>query len=63
MTITADDTTLILNGSCESMIAALYTLEFFGIILGLKINTDEDNLDCKKYSQDQLIPKKLSGIL
>ena len=37
----ADDTTLILNGSCESMIAALNTLKFCGSISGLKINTDK----------------------
>ena len=57
----ADDTTLILNGSRESMVAALNTLELFGSISGLKINTDKTKVTWigkKRYSQDQLIPKK-----
>ena len=37
----ADDTTLILDGSRESMVAALNTLELFGSISRLNINTDK----------------------
>ena len=36
-----DDTTLIVNSSYESMVAALNTLELFGSKSGLKINTDK----------------------
>ena len=57
----ADNTTLILNGSYESMIAALNTLELFGSISGLKIYTDKTKVTWigkKRHSQDQLIPKK-----
>ena len=62
----ADDTTLLLNGSCESMIAALNTLELFGSISGLKINTDKTKVtwigkkDILKINQ---FLKSLSGIL
>ena len=57
----ADDTTLILDGSRKSMIAALNTLELFGTMSGLKINTDKTKIiwiGKKKYSQDQLIAKR-----
>ena len=37
----AYDTTLILKGSYESMIAGLNTLKLFGSISGLKINTNK----------------------
>ena len=40
----ADDTTLILNGSKESLLAALNILETFGSISGLRINTDKTKL-------------------
>ena len=46
----ADDTTLILDGSKESLIAALNVLEVFGSISGLQINTEKNqaDLDWKK---------------
>ena len=37
----ADDTTLFLDGSKDSLLAALNTLEIFGTISVLKINTDK----------------------
>ena len=37
----ADDTTLILNGECGSLKAALNTLEVFGSYSGLIVNTDK----------------------
>ena len=37
----ADDTTLILNGTVESLQAALNILEIFGSFSGLKVNTDK----------------------
>ena len=40
----ADDTTLILDGSKESLIAALNVLEVFGSISGLQINTEKTKL-------------------
>ena len=43
------------------MVAALNTLELFGSISGLNINTDKTKVTWigkKRYSQDQLIPKK-----
>ena len=40
----ADDTTLILNGSSESLQAALNTLEIFGSYSGLKVNTDKTQI-------------------
>ena len=40
----ADDTTLILDGSKESLVAPLNTLEIFGSMSGLKINTDKTKL-------------------
>ena len=40
----ADDTTLILDGSKESLLAAMNTLEIFGNILGLKLNTEKTKL-------------------
>ena len=57
----ADDTTLILDGSGESMKAALNTLELYGSISGLKINTDKTKIvwiGKKRYSQDKLITDK-----
>ena len=40
----ADDTTLILDGSKESLVVALNTLEIFGSMSGLKINTNKTKL-------------------
>ena len=37
----ADDTTLILDGSKVSLIAALNVLEIFGSISGLQVNTEK----------------------
>ena len=53
----ADDTTLILDGSVGSLLAALNTLEIFGTLSGLKINTDKTKLvwiGKKRYSKDKL---------
>ena len=36
----ADDTTLVLDGSKRSLMAALNTLETYGAISGLLVNTD-----------------------
>ena len=49
----ADDTTLILDGSKQSLLAALNVLEIFGSVSGVKINTDKTNLvwiGKKRYS-------------
>ena len=40
----ADDTTLILDGSKDSLIAALNVLEVFGSISGLQINAEKTKL-------------------
>ena len=40
----ADDTTIILNGTSVSLLAALNTLEVYGSYSGLKINTDKTKL-------------------
>ena len=53
----ADDTTLILDGSKESLIAALNVLEVFGSISGLQINTEKTKLiwiGKKRYSCDKI---------
>ena len=50
----ADDTTLLLDGSKNSLIAALNVLETFGSISGLRINTDKTKLvwiGKKRYSK------------
>ena len=46
----ADDTTLILDGTKDSLIAAINVLEVFGSISGLQINTEKNqaDLDWKK---------------
>ena len=57
----ADDTTLILDGTSDSLESALNTLEILGSISGLKINTDKTKIvwiGKKKYSKEKLIPKK-----
>ena len=54
----ADDTTLFLNGSRESLLAALNTLEIFGSFSGLKMNTEKTKvvwLGRKKHSKDKII--------
>ena len=56
----ADDTTLILDGSKESLLAAKNTLEIFGNISGLKLNTEKTKLvwlGKKWYSQDKIETK------
>ena len=59
----ADDTTLILDGSCGSLQAALNTLEVFGNLSGLKINTDKTQIvwiGKKRGSKEKLnVPCKL----
>ena len=51
----ADDTTMFLDGSRDSLLAILNTLEIFGSLSGLKVNTDKTKiiwLGKKKHSQD-----------
>ena len=53
----ADDTTLILDGSTNSLQAALNTIEVFGSFSGLKMNTTKTKLVLigrKKHSKDKL---------
>ena len=53
----ADDTTLILDGSKSTLLAALNVLEVFGNMSGLKVNTDKTKLvwiGKKRYSKDKL---------
>ena len=53
----ADDTTLILDGSKRSLLAAMNTLEIFGSISGLKLNTEKTKLvwlGKKRHSQDKI---------
>ena len=55
----ADDTTLILNGSNESLDAALRELYLFSKISGLRINYSKTQIiwiGSKKYSADKLCP-------
>ena len=54
----ADDTTLTLDGSQKSLQAALNTLEIFGSISGLKMNTTKTKviwIGRKRYSKDKLV--------
>ena len=61
----ADDTTLILDGSQQSLQAALNTLEIFGNFVGLKINKEKTKvlwIGRKKHSKDKLqISEKLDS--
>ena len=53
----ADDTTLILDGTKESLIASLNTIEVFGSYSGLKMNTTKTKLiwiGRKKYSKEKI---------
>ena len=53
----ADDTTIFLDGTCDSLTAALNTLEIFGSLSGLKVNTDKTKivwLGKKKFSRDKI---------
>ena len=53
----ADDTTLILDGSDESLVASLNTIEIFGTYSGLKMNTSKTKLiwiGRKKYSKEKI---------
>ena len=53
----ADDTTLILDGSKESLVAALNTIEIYGSMSELKINTDKTKLiwiGKKHHSKDKI---------
>ena len=53
----ADDTTLILDGSQTSLLAALNILEIYGSMSGLKINMDKTKLvwiGKKRFSKDKL---------
>ena len=51
----ADDTTIILNGTCVSLLAILNTLEVYESYSGLKINTHKTKfgwIGKKRFSQD-----------
>ena len=52
----ADDTTLILDGSKESLDSALNTIEIFGSISGLKMNTTKTKvwIGRKKYCREKI---------
>ena len=53
----ADDIMLLLDGTQQSHDASLNTLEVFGSISGLKLNTDKTKviwIGRKKYSKDKL---------
>ena len=57
MTQFADDTTMLLDGSQSSLQATLNTLEIFGSMSGLKMNTDKTKIiwiGRKKFSRDKL---------
>ena len=57
----ADDTTLILDGSQQSLQNALNILEIFGTYSGLKVNTDKTKIiwiGKKKHSKDKLISQR-----
>ena len=59
----ADDTTLILNGTVESLQAALNILEIFGSFSGLKVNIDKTQLvwiGKKKHSIDKVNIQNIS---
>ena len=61
MTQFADDTTLFLDGSKDSLVAALNTLEIFGSLSGLKVNTEKTKiiwLGRKKHSRDKFEVKQ-----
>ena len=54
----ADDTTILLDGTQRSLSGSLNTLEVFGTISGLKMNTDKTKviwIGRKKHSKDKLI--------
>ena len=60
MTQFADDTTILLDGSQNSLTGSLNTLEVFGTISGLRMNTDKTKviwIGRKKFSKDKLISK------
>ena len=53
----ADDTTMIRDGTPDSLQAALNSLEIFGTMSGLKMNTEKTkiiSLERKKHSKDKL---------
>ena len=76
MTQFADDTTLILDGTTNSLEAALNILEIFGSISGLKVNTEKtqivwigkkkhskEKIACKSYTWTTVTNFKLLGII
>ena len=53
----ADDTTIILYGLARSLLSALNTIEIFGSVLGLKMNTSKTKLiwiGRKKFSKEKI---------
>ena len=57
MTQFADDTTLFLDGSTNSLLAALNTIELFGTLSGLKMNTSKTKvvwIGRKKHSREKI---------
>ena len=61
MTQFADDTTFILDGTTNSLEAALNILEIFGSISGLKVNTEKTQIVWigKKNTQKKKLPAKV----
>ena len=58
----ADDTTLFLDGSQSSLIAALNTLELFGSFSGLRMNTEKAKviwIEKKRYAKEKLLNRGL----
>ena len=58
----SDDTTLFLDGSEDSLLAALNTLETFGTYSGLKMNTEKTRviwIGRKRHSKENLVDKGL----
>ena len=59
----ADDTTLFLDGTTNSLLAALNTIEIFGTLSGLKMNTSKTKvvwIGRKKHSREKInVPHNL----
>ena len=54
----ADDTTIILDGSRDSLQATLNVLETYGLLSGLRVNTEKTKIiwiGKKKHSKDKLL--------
>ena len=57
----ADDTTLILDGSKESIVNAVKVIQKFGLIFGLKLNVDKSvflKIGSLKDNEEDIVPDK-----